>query len=95
MERLDAVYSVDDFVRRVVDSLVRARRGTFLCARCLVKLTKDNLDKSYAKPDIVRVIDDLFGAPGSIPHAPAATCGQCQRKKVPCLGGPAPERGPR
>ncbi len=46
------VYTVGDFIRRVVDSLLHGEcRGQFLCARCLVKLTKDNLDRSYAKPD--------------------------------------------
>ena len=86
MERLDTVYTVDDFVRRVVESLLRARRGTFLCSRCLVKLTKENLDNSYARPDIVRVIAGIFDAPGWITHVPASRCAQCEKKKTSCLG---------
>ena len=83
------VYTVGDFVRRVVESLLRGEcRGMFLCARCLVKLTKDHLDRSYEKPTVVRVMDEIFGAPGPIAHAPASTCALCARKKVPCLGLP-------
>ncbi|HKW93266.1 MAG TPA: hypothetical protein VJX92_15330 [Methylomirabilota bacterium] len=83
------VYSVGDFVRRVVDSLLRGHcRGQFLCARCLVKLAKDHLDKSYAASDIVRVMDEIFSAPGPISHVPVAICAACGRRKVPCLGVP-------
>ena len=58
MQKDAAVYTVGDFVRRVVESLFRADfRGRLLCSRCLIKLTKDNLDKSYAKRDIIQVID--------------------------------------
>jgi len=85
------VYTVGDFVRRVVESLLRGEcRGMFLCARCLVKLTKDNLDRSYGKPAIAQVMDEIFGAPGPITHAPASTCALCARKKIPCLGVPLP-----
>ena len=86
----DTVYTAGDFIRRVVDSLLHGEcRGQFLCARCLVKLTKDNLDRSYAKPDIARVMDDIFATPGSLTLAPATTCARCARKKVSCLGGSA------
>ena len=58
------VFTVGDFIRRVVDSLLSGEcRGQSLCARCLIKLTKDNLDRSYAKPEIVRVMDEIFAAP--------------------------------
>ena len=84
------VYTVGDFIRRVVDSLLHGEcRGQFLCARCLVKLSKDNLDRSYMKPDIARVMDDIFATPGSLTPAPASTCALCARKKVSCLGGSA------
>ena len=83
------VYTISDFVRRVVDSLLRGDcRGQFLCSRCLVKLAKDNLDKSYMKADIARVMDDIFNTPGPITHAAASTCALCARKKTPCLGVP-------
>jgi hypothetical protein len=89
MHQQATVYTVSDFVRRVVDSLLRGDcRGQFLCSRCLVKLAKDNLDKSYAKPDVMRVMDDIFNTPGPITHAPRSTCGLCARKKIPCLGVP-------
>lgn len=64
----------------------------FLCARCLVKLTKDHLDKSYAKADVIEVIESIFDAPGAITHLPVSACGACARKKVPCLGVPPPAR---
>ena len=84
------VYTVGDFIRRVVDSLLHGEcRSQLLCARCLVKLTKDNLDRSYAKPDIARVMDDIFATPGPLTLAPASTCALCARKKVSCLGGSA------
>ena len=84
------VFTVGDFIRRVVDSLLSGEcRGQSLCARCLIKLTKDNLDRSYAKPEIVRVMDEIFAAPGALTVTPAATCGVCARKKVACLGGSA------
>jgi ferredoxin len=85
------VYTVGDFIRRVVDSLLHGEcRGQLLCARCLVKLTKDHLDRSYAKPEVTRVMDDIFASPGSLTLASASTCGLCARKKVSCLGGSAP-----
>jgi hypothetical protein len=84
------VYTAGDFIRRVVDSLLNGdHRGQFLCARCLVKLAKDNLDRSYMKPDIARVMDDIFATPGTLTLAPASLCAQCGRKKVACLGASA------
>jgi hypothetical protein len=90
------IYTVEDFVRRVVDSLLRGDcRGKSLCARCLVKLTRDHLDKSYSKPDIVRVMDDIFAAPGALSVVPASACGVCARKKVACLSVPSPRSSAR
>ena len=87
MEKDAAVYTVGDFVRRVVDSLFRADfRGRVLCSRCLVKLTKDNLDKSYAKRDVIQVIEELFVTPSPGMQVSTSPCGQCARKKAPCLG---------
>jgi hypothetical protein len=84
------VFTAGDFIRRVVDSLLHGdHRGQFLCARCLVKLAKDNLDRSYMKPDIARVMDDIFATPGSLTLAPASLCALCARKKVACLGASA------
>jgi hypothetical protein len=80
------VYTVADFVRRVVDSLLRGEcRGQSLCARCLVKLTRDHLDRSYSKPDVTQVMDAIFADPGALTLAPASTCALCARKKVSCL----------
>jgi len=85
------VYTAGDFIRRVVDSLLRGEcRGQFLCARCLVKLTKDNLDRSYMKPDIARVMDEIFATPGALTLVSSSLCALCARKKVPCLGAAAP-----
>lgn len=87
MQKDAAVYTVGDFVRRVVDSLFRADfRGRVLCSRCLIKLTKDNLDKSYAKRDVIQVIEELFVTPGAGMQVSTSPCGQCARKKAPCLG---------
>ncbi|HEY7039421.1 MAG TPA: hypothetical protein VID28_11230 [Methylomirabilota bacterium] len=81
------VYTVGDFVRRVVDSLLRSdRRGMRLCARCLVKLTREHLDKSYSKTAIVETVDEIFSAPGALSLAPSSVCAACGRKKTPCLG---------
>jgi len=89
MRGQETVYTISDFVRRVVDSLLRGDcRGQFLCSRCLIKLAKDNLDKSYVKAEIARVMDDIFNTPGPITHVPASTCALCARKKTPCLGVP-------
>ncbi|HEY7653145.1 MAG TPA: hypothetical protein VIG07_10020 [Methylomirabilota bacterium] len=89
MREQGTVYTVSDFVRRVVDSLLRGDcRGQFLCSRCLVKLAKDNLDKSYVKADIARVMEDIFNAPGPITHTAASTCALCAKKKTACLGVP-------
>ena len=83
------VYTVGDFVRRVVASLLqREWRGRFLCSRCLVKLTRDNMDRSYSKADIALVMDGIFADPGAITLAPASACAHCTRKKVSCLGVP-------
>ena len=83
-----AVYTAGDFIRRVVESLFRAEfRGRVLCARCLVKQTKEHLDRSYAKRDVVEVIDELFVTPHALQVVTGA-CGLCAKKKVPCLGLP-------
>lgn len=84
------IFTVGDFVRRVVDSLLRGDcRGKFLCSRCLVKMTKDHLDKSYTTREVAEVMGEIFKAPGSITHAPASTCAACGKKKLPCLGAPS------
>lgn len=84
------VYTAGDFIRRVVDSLLHGEcRGQFLCSRCLVKLAKDNLDRSYMKPDIARVMEDIFASPDPLTLAPASLCALCARKKVACLGASA------
>lgn len=84
------IFTVGDFIRRVVDSLLRGDcRGKFLCARCLVKLTKDHLDRSYTTREVVEVMEEIFVAPAPLAHAPASTCAACARKKVPCLGAAA------
>ena len=89
MRGQEPVYTVSDFVRRVVDSLLRGDcRGQFLCARCLIRLAKDHLDRSYVKAEIARAIGDIFNAPGPITHAQAATCAVCAKKQTPCLGVP-------
>jgi hypothetical protein len=90
MERPATVYTIGDFVRRVVESLLRGDwRGRVLCSQCLLKLTRDHLDKSYAKADVVREMDEIFTTPGPIAPAVTATCARCSRKK-PCLGLPLP-----
>jgi hypothetical protein len=81
------ILSVGDFVRRVVDSLLR---GAFLCARCLVKLTRDHLDRRYTTREVVRAMDDVFRAPGRITHALTSTCVACASRPMPCLGVPSP-----
>ena len=76
-----AVYSATDFVKRVADSLLRGqRRGMVFCARCLVKLTKENLDKSYLKAEIIGAIDEMFDSPGSLTRLPVWPCAGCRRK---------------
>jgi hypothetical protein len=83
------VYTVGDFVRRVVESLLGGdHRSMQLCARCLVKLTRDHLDKSYAKTAIIGSVDEIFAAPGTLTSVASSECGACGRKKVPCLGMP-------
>lgn len=85
------VYTVGDFVRRVVEGVLRGEcRGQSLCARCLVKLTKDNLDRSYAKPDVVSVMGEVFAEPRTLTVTPATTCALCARKHVACLGASSP-----
>lgn len=84
------IFTVADFVRRVVDSLLRGDcRGKVLCARCLVKLTKAHLDRSYTTREVVEVMEEIFVAPAPLTPAPASTCAACARKKVPCLGAAA------
>ena len=85
------ILAVGDFVRRVVDGLLRGDcRGKFLCSRCLVKLTRDHLDKSYTTREIARVMDGIFSAPGRIMQVPTSTCAACARNTMPCLGVPIP-----
>ena len=83
------IFTVGDFVRRVVDSLLRGDcRGKCLCSRCLAKLTKAHLDRSYTTREVVEVMEEMFKAPGALTRTPASTCAACARKKVPCLAAP-------
>ena len=86
-----SIFVVDDFIRRVVDSFLRGDcRGKVLCARCLVKLTKDHLDKRYTTREIGQVMDDVFSAPGLIMRLSTLPCMVCLQKTMPCLGVPVP-----
>ena len=86
-----AIASVAEFVRRVVDGLLRGEcRGRFLCARCLVTLTRDHLDRSYTAREIARAMEDVFRAPGRITHAAVSTCVACASRTRPCLGVTGP-----
>ena len=90
-----AVYTVADFVRRVVESLLHGeRRGTFLCARCLLKLTREHLDRSYSKTAIAEAIDEIFNARSGLTRVDSSICGACGRKKVTCLGASIEVRAP-
>jgi hypothetical protein len=84
------IYTEGDFVRRVVGGLLEGKyRGKFLCSRCLITLTKDNLDKSYTLADIGLVMSDVFKAPGAITRLATSACALCARRKhMPCLGVP-------
>jgi hypothetical protein len=86
----ETIYTVGDFVRRVVGSLLQGRyRGTFLCSSCLIKLARGQLDKSYSLVEIDWAMDDIFKAPGALTLLPTAVCALCARKKaMPCLGVP-------
>jgi len=61
-----------------------------VCPGCLVKLTRDHLDQTYATSEIVRMMDDILSAPKPIAYAPASTCALCARTNMPCLGVPLP-----
>ncbi len=92
MDRQATMHDLGAFVRRVVDGLLRgACRGKFLCSRCLVKMTKDHLDKSYATREIALMMDEIFRVPGAIVRRPISTCVACTRERMPCLGVPVPQ----
>ncbi len=84
------IFVVGDFVRRVVDGFLRGTVAARFCARCLVKLTKDHLDKSYTTREIGRAMDGVFSAPGPIMRLSASPCTVCLRRTMPCLGVPVP-----
>ena len=88
----ETIYTVGDFVRRVVGSLLHGSyRGKFLCSPCLIKLTRNHLDKSYSLVEIGWSMDEVFKGPGAIMLLPTAVCALCARKKpMPCLGVPFP-----
>ena len=88
----ETIYTVGDFVRRVVASLLEGGyRGKFLCSPCLIKLTRDHLDKSYLLVEVGWAMNEVFRGPGVITLLPSAVCALCARKKpVPCLGVPIP-----
>src|SRR6266498_645200 len=88
----ETIYTVGDFVRRVVGSLLQgSHRGKFLCSPCLIKLTRDHLDKSYSLLEVGWAMDEVFKGPGPITLLPTAGCALCARKKLmPCLGVPLP-----
>jgi hypothetical protein len=78
-----AIASVAEFVRRVVDGLLRGEcRGRFLCARCLVR--------SYTTREVARAMEDVFRAPGRITHAAVSTCVACASSTRPYLGVTGP-----
>ena len=70
-----AIASVVEFVRRVVDGLLRGEcRGRFLFAR-LVTVTRGHLDRSYTPREVARAI---------------STCVACASSARPCLGVTGP-----
>ena len=84
------VFTIGDFIRRVVDGLLRVGcRGSFLCSRGLVKLAKNHLDKSYTTREVTEVMEDIFGEAGPIMRVVTASCAVCARKAIPCLGVPS------
>jgi hypothetical protein len=85
------VFAIGDFIRRVVESLLHGGgRGRFLCARCLVKLAKNHLDKSYTTREVAQAMEDVFSAAGPVMHVMASSiCAVCARKGVACLGVPS------
>jgi hypothetical protein len=86
-----AILSVGDSVRRVVDGLFRgACGGRFLCSRCLVKLTRDHLDRRHPTGEVALAIADLFRAPGRMTHLARSPCVACAGRAMPCLGVPIP-----
>jgi len=86
-----AILSVGDSVRRVVDGLLRgACGGRFLCSRCLVKLTRDHLDRRHPTGEVALAIADLFRAPGRMTHLARSTSVACAGRAMPCLGVPIP-----
>ncbi len=91
MQAEAATYTTVDLVRRVVDGLLRGDcRGRFVCSSCLVRLTRDHLDKSCATSEIVRMMAGIFDAPNRMAYAPTSTCALCARTNRPCLGVPLP-----
>jgi hypothetical protein len=88
----ETIYTVGDFVRRVVGSLLQGTyRGRFLCSPCLIKLTRGHLDKSYSLVEIGWAMDEVFKRPGALTLLPTAVCALYARKKpMPCLGVPLP-----
>jgi hypothetical protein len=83
------ILSVGDSVRRVVDGLLRgACWGKFLCSRCLVKLTRDHLDRRHPTREVALAIADIFRAPGRMTHLARSTCVACAESTMPCLGVP-------
>jgi hypothetical protein len=86
-----SILKVGDFVRRVVDGLLRGDcLGKSLCARCLVKLTRDHLDRRYSVREVARAIDEVFSVPGRMTHVARSTCVACAGSAVACLVVPAP-----
>ncbi len=67
-------------VRRVVDGLLRGDcRGRFVCSGCLVKLTRDHLDKSYATIHVRPVREDEYAVPrGAASVSAAIRLPQCR-----------------
>jgi len=82
--------SPDQFVRHSLHRTLRSvkYRNSFLCLRCLVTMTLENLHPGWRPSEITRALDRIYAAPGIPMESRAAfRCAHCRNVK-PCLGSP-------
>jgi len=75
-----------EIIRPLVGSILR--KGTwahaFLCHRCLVTLTLEQLGRGYKDYEVRRGMDKIFESPEALVYMRACLCAKC-RDTLACL----------
>ncbi len=80
-------FLADELLRPIVSSMLRSDpwRNAFLCRRCLLRLSLDQLGLAYSESELREALEGIFKKPGALVCMHGLRCGKCN-DAVSCLG---------